>query len=74
MGIEDRGSWKGWEYESANGLHMVMTKSHFFVDGETALCGVTIPQNVGVGAMDGECGRCRKSLDRLELQTETVSH
>lgn len=75
MTIEEKGVWKGWEYESPNGLHMVMTKSHFFKEEEyglsqTALCGVSIPENVGVGAMDGECGRCRRSLDRLERLSE----
>jgi hypothetical protein len=51
--------WKGWEYETANGLHMKISKKHIFREGEdVAVCGIK-PEGVTPNCNEGD-GGCRK--------------
>lgn len=61
-------SWKGWEYETSNGLHMVMSKRHIFKRGDSqTICGITPPRRVipNGGEGDGGCKRCLHWEDNL---------
>lgn len=75
MSIEGRGAWKGWEYVSANGLHMVVSKSHFFKNGDRtrpAVCGARMPELLDSAPGNDDCKRCKKALSVLERKHEAT--
>ena len=63
------GTWKGWEYETSNGLHMYVSKRHYFDrNSGQAVCGARPPRHIGAHADEGDyaCRRCERIVDNLE--------
>ena len=57
------GNWKGWEYETKDGLHVYMSKRHYFLDYEpTAICGAIPPKGLKATTFEGDgvCKKCDK--------------
>jgi len=60
------GRWAGWEYEVQDGLHMYVSKRHYFLNGsDRAVCGVT-PPPCGARSDEGNdpCMRCKDWVDK----------
>jgi hypothetical protein len=62
------GNWKGWEYETANGLHIYQSKRHYFTKKDQAVCGIRPPSRIGAhtGEGDGICKKCDNILRIIE--------
>ncbi len=63
------GSWLGWEYETPNGLHMVISKRHYFLPADlTAVCGRCPPVWLGASKNEGDyaCRVCERWCEKNE--------
>jgi hypothetical protein len=65
--------WKGWEYETANGLHMYMSKRHVFVAGHP-VCGVRTPNPnlIDRGLGEYACHKCQAWIDKHAEEIQEV--
>ncbi len=63
-------NWKGWEYESWDGLHMIMSKRHIFpAYSNQAVCGVIAPKpGASVAEGDTPCKKCQRWEDKQAKQ------
>jgi len=62
--------WKGWEYESQNGLHMIQSKRHIIIENLTA-CGKLVPMHlVNRDVGNDVCRKCQSAEERLEKDYE----
>ncbi len=63
-----RGTWKGWEYETSNGLHVYVSKRHYFIDVDRAVCGIRPPKHIGAHKDVGEyaCCKCDRIAGKME--------
>jgi len=61
-----QGTWKGWEYTTPTGLHMIISKRHYFIGGNNqAVCGVVAPK-FGTHKDEGEyaCRKCENWCEK----------